>query len=232
MRGTACLPAGKARRSRFIPAHAGNRLNCPRRNSRQPVHPRACGEQPTSTASRACPGGSSPRMRGTADAAEPVVPLCRFIPAHAGNRPCIIATRGRFPVHPRACGEQPRGICSSRSPGGSSPRMRGTGLCGFRGRGGRRFIPAHAGNRRSRSIWAIAWPVHPRACGEQMPENKKLSPEAGSSPRMRGTAGERQGGARQRRFIPAHAGNSQPLGARRDQAAVHPRACGEQSSTQ
>ena len=101
-------------------------------------------------------------------------------------------------------------------------------------------------------------PVHPRACGEQqdvrVPRFSKRQ-DAGSSPRLRGTAHncitrrgrERIGssprlrgtvtptscrqGCRSIRFIPAPAGNRLASTRQRSaiQEAVHPRACGEQS---
>ena len=49
----------------------------------------------------------------------------------------------------------------------------------------------------------------------------------GSSPRMRGTRVVRDVQAPENRIIPAHAGNSVRQGHRADQAADHPRACGE-----
>ena len=51
---------------------------------------------------------------------------------------------------------------------------------------------------------------------------------SGSSPRMRGTALQALAVAPGGRFIPAHAGNSDPDGRRSPETPVHPRACGEQ----
>ena len=51
--------------------------------------------------------------------------------------------------------------------------------------------------------------VHPRACGEQLPEPNALSQSCGSSPRMRGTGHSPDQARARRRFIPAHAGNSE-----------------------
>ena len=167
-------------------------------------------------------------MRGTGHLLSSQAPCIRFIPAHAGNR------RGPFPcpppgaVHPRACGEQypssPTGLYAA----GSSPRMRGTGF----GLGVRhllrRFIPAHAGNRRSKAaLWPIST-VHPRACGEQSELHRVSRLVCGSSPRMRGTGHRTQPRECLTRFIPAHAGNRRRLAARQARTAVHPRACGEQ----
>ena len=112
---------------------------------------------------------------------------------------------------------------------GSSPRMRGTGRPPCDGGRARRFIPAHAGNSIARARTQRSSPVHPRACGEQMgfsPGTRRL---AGSSPRMRGTAGTEVDAEEMRRFIPAHAGNRPGVWRGWSRPPVHPRACGEQA---
>ena len=77
--------------------------------------------------------GSSPRMRGT-----------RL--EQAGNIP-------GFAVHPRACGEHDVVAAHIRNVGGSSPRMRGTLRIGIGFGNLCRFIPAHAGNTLTTSIY-------------------------------------------------------------------------------
>ena len=114
---------------------------------------------------------------------------------------------------------------------GSSPRLRGTERDVVRVVDSDRFIPAPAGNRACRAGPPVPGPVHPRACGEQRRISWRSSFSAGSSPRLRGTVSGPNIEAGVERFIPAPAGNSwlAPFGF--DQAPVHPRACGEQSST-
>ena len=75
----------------------------------------------------------------------------------------------------------------------------------------------------------IRKPVHPRACGELYLTLVGDASDNGSSPRMRGTPprGVRVGD--DRRFIPAHAGNSIPRNTPSAAPSVHPRACGELS---
>src|ERR1700726_2440527 len=95
-----------------------------------------------------------------------------------------------------------------------------------------RFIPAHAGNA-SWTTCPTPWkPVHPRACGERKNAMTLLMVETGSSPRMRGTRVEAHDDPIGNRFIPAHAGNAAPLIFPHRRRTVHPRACGERSSTQ
>ncbi len=92
-----------------------------------------------------------------------------------------------------------------------------------------RFIPAPAGNVRSISILIVAFSVHPRTCGERNDNTPAIAVVAGSSPHLRGTLFMVLGKTRNRRFIPAPAGNvllsmfvAMPM-------AVHPRTCGERA---
>ncbi len=208
MRGTDRSLSLYRPRIRFIPAHAGNSARV--RVSRAPktVHPRACGEQDGNAAAGTVLTGSSPRMRGTGDHGDGCDLLARFIPAHAGNSRCGGSSRPIGTVHPRACGEQGRLDRRFWNAYGSSPRMRGTVRWGRIVRACGRFIPAHAGNSRSRCVGYGIPSVHPRACGEQ--ERTCLMSEvvSGSSPRMRRTEATVSRWEKGERFIPAHAGNS------------------------
>ena len=181
------MPRDSASIGRFIPAHAGNSLRCRTDKRSSPVHPRACGEQASAGVALGAAAGSSPRMRGTGPRQSPPCPRIRFIPAHAGNSDLLTCWHVSSPVHPRACGEQPRWETSKRSPSGSSPRMRGTGPIATSDTEAVRFIPAHAGNSRSISSVTVLTPVHPRACGEQITGGHRTACPNGSSPRMRGT---------------------------------------------
>ena len=105
MRGTPRLPAGPQRRSRIIPAHAGNSRTHARARSGPSDHPRACGELASRVVTGEINCGSSPRMRGTRRPDAVHLRRHRIIPAHAGNsrrRPCQYAA---VTDHPRACGE-------------------------------------------------------------------------------------------------------------------------------
>ena len=107
--------------------------------------------------------------------------------------------------------------------------MRGTGAARHSARRHHRFIPAHAGNRWAEPLGCGAAAVHPRACGEQWCPSDPSNLSAGSSPCMRGTAKISVVGVEHRRFIPAHAGNSECQGLCERSISVHPRTCGEQS---
>ena len=188
MRGTVALTALLFVIIRFIPAHAGNSTARWADHWSPTVHPRACGEQAIPPGRKALSAGSSPRMRGTVSELSFEDLRTRFIPAHAGNSPMCHRRRWCSSVHPRACGEQRSSrSCFSSAPG-SSPRMRGTGPAAPPGCRGRRFIPAHAGNRRCGVPSRTSRSVHPRACGEQHRVFLGVGCFVGSSPRMRGTA--------------------------------------------
>ena len=167
-----------------------------------------CGELSSTHDLTAKQIGSSPRVRGTRDAA----------PAHAAVRP----------VHPRVCGELLDAVrqeipldrfipaCAGNSllsaiaaarPDGSSPRVRGT----------RPDRPPPRGRAA----------VHPRVCGELEIAVGVNSPLGGSSPRVRGTRDRLALGDRLRRFIPACAGNSIVVFPALPTGTVHPRVCGE-----
>jgi len=232
MRGTrGALPLGCAP-TRFIPAHAGNTHANKSPVSVSTVHPRACGEHNRSCERYWWLSGSSPRMRGTQLSRIDNHIEARFIPAHAGNTARPWPCRCPPTVHPRACGEHlpPRSL--AHHPRGSSPRMRGTRQ---RGRDIRaleidpRFIPAHAGNTHTKNRSTVTDTVHPRACGEHRGGGRRRARRGGSSPRMRGTLRHRFLNVFSWRFIPAHAGNTNPVASAALAAAVHPRACGEHS---
>ena len=229
LRGTGIVWRTVSSSSRFIPAPAGNRRVNNGRLKSSPVHPRACGEQPGGDTRLMTAPGSSPRLRGTAFAHLGVGLDPRFIPAPAGNSATTNTRRAVRSVHPRACGEQLTPSTTSSRYVGSSPRLRGTEGLGRGGRRPRRFIPAPAGNRSTRSCSTFSISVHPRACGEQVRPRRRSRRQSGSSPRLRGTGRERVLDAQPHRFIPAPAGNSPPAAAHPRPRPVHPRACGEQS---
>ena len=105
-RGTARTGREHRRKSRFIPALAGNSSSACVRMTGIAVHPRARGEQEIAAMKRVVNGGSSPRSRGTAVSVTSVVAWLRFIPALAGNRTTARRCSRVRTVHPRARGEQ------------------------------------------------------------------------------------------------------------------------------
>ena len=227
MRGTLTVLLSQARRTRFIPAGAGNTEGRNYSGRRLSVHPRGCGEHGREDCEVARLDGSSPRVRGTRRSGRPGHGQIRFIPAGAGNTRLRKVASGRRAVHPRGCGEHSAADEAFGRGGGSSPRVRGTLLEFIRYVRPPRFIPAGAGNTRALRTGYRRRSVHPRGCGEHPHDHAKRRPSTGSSPRVRGThplGGHHLGGPR---FIPAGAGNTlldQPHGM---PTPVHPRGCGE-----
>ena len=231
VRGTRPGRRSSRRSTRFIPACAGNAtiiLECDHHRHRfiPACAGNARGPRPAHVGHR----GSSPRVRGTR-LADPVRRRQRrFIPACAGNARRRAVRGGARAVHPRVCGERRHHVAHDSPRIGSSPRVRGTpahrtSLCLAH-----RFIPACAGNARSRCTWIPATPVHPRVCGERLRIARHYVSHTGSSPRVRGTQRRRQRRHVVRRFIPACAGNASTARRAPRAAAVHPRVCGERSS--
>ena len=110
---------------------------------------------------------------------------------------------------------------------GSSPPTRGTRSCSVMAGGHGRFIPAHAGNtllfrngRRPRT-------VHPRPRGEHDIRFFSTDGVRGSSPPTRGTRNNIIETGRNKRFIPAHAGNTAREKNFSHRYPVHPRPRGE-----
>ena len=171
--------------------------------------------------------GSSPRGRGTLAAGAAAVRLQRFIPARAGNAATTKAPNNAPAVHPRAGGERNATATGYNPNSGSSPRGRGTRPPVLIGAIQIRFIPARAGNARCRLHLCLSNTVHPRAGGERVTPTGWLPPPCGSSPRGRGTLRHQRPGQRQRRFIPARAGNARSGLMRCWGWTVHPRAGGE-----
>ena len=172
-----------------------------------PVHPRVCGERAPLPRGIHPATGSSPRVRGTPHPGVRRRPVERFIPACAGNAHRYRGASIRPPVHPRVCGERNPAASVTARANGSSPRVRGT--------------PAASATGRARPS------VHPRVCGERNDAIVANDEASGSSPRVRGTLRPLRTVFRQRRFIPACAGNACPGRGGTRPPSVHPRVCGE-----
>ena len=151
-RGTHVVPPAAAVLDRFIPARAGNTTCAVPGDRLRTVHPRSRGEHPTGRLRAAMDGGSSPLARGTRCCWPSAARCRRFIPARAGNTPAPRRRRRAAAVHPRSRGEHTGGAEAHRLATGSSPLARGTPHRGGRWPQTRRFIPARAGNTRSRTV--------------------------------------------------------------------------------
>ncbi len=155
--------------------------------------------------------GLSPLARGTLCCGYSLVVLFRFIPARAGNTL-------RKQVH-------------DLLNGGLSPLARGTQLGWRSERAEHRFIPARAGNTNITVLTTSSSSVYPRSRGEHKFDERLQAAKTGLSPLARGTRRPDPGKRRQRRFIPARAGNTcAGLGLPR-KTPVYPRSRGEHGGT-
>ena len=192
-----------------------------------PVHPRGRGEHWLDLRTHLACDGSSPRTRGTLAAHIGQLGDARFIPADAGNTSRSLLGKYLSSVHPRGRGEH-LSIRPRRLPAfGSSPRTRGTRQSSRPCRRTGRFIPADAGNTAPGLGRQAPQAVHPRGRGEHALPRSRPHSSAGSSPRTRGTLGERHSRDASRRFIPADAGNTRARPADDAALPVHPRGRGE-----
>ena len=152
--------------------------------------------------------GPSPHARGTHVAGHVVGQLERSIPACAGNTAERTSTRPQTTVHPRMRGEHTRSRASCGGVAGPSPHARGTRRHDRHPVPDRRSIPACAGNTCSSRVSTSHAPVHPRMRGEHVCASRMMCAGFGPSPHARGTPSDPPLGSRQRRSIPACAGNT------------------------
>ena len=226
MRGKHLAAVGDAVAVRIIPAHAGQTAYRSQGPSRPSDHPRACGANEARLASESHAFGSSPRMRGKPAARSRRVMRVRIIPAHAGQTSAAARAGWSRPDHPRACGANVLTLHLHHAASGSSPRMRGKRQMATLMSSTQRIIPAHAGQTSRRNSSCYRQPDHPRACGANEHVRFLVGLRHGSSPRMRGKRYQRPPPPRQRRIIPAHAGQTPPSTTRDICRPDHPRACG------
>ena len=151
----------------------------------------------------------------------------RFIPAGAGNTMHQLNTKVAFPVYPRWRGEHTDcGICSVQILG-LSPLARGTLNHQPDHQLPHRFIPAGAGNTMLKTVKYIGITVYPRWRGEHVLRPCCTLARSGLSPLARGTRKYGPLISRQKRFIPAGAGNTTPSSKEFLWKTVYPRWRGE-----
>ena len=171
--------------------------------------------------------GSSPRVRGKQAHVRLRRRPARLIPARAGKTRGWPGGCSPTPAHPRACGENGRRPPGPLRPAGSSPRVRGKHSRGFSDPPGAGLIPARAGKTTIPLIATAPLWAHPRACGENGPEHRRMLTWLGSSPRVRGKLQGPVHGDVGRGLIPARAGKTQGFIPALAGNRAHPRACGE-----
>ncbi len=207
-RGTHRTSTNRTHVDRFIPAGAGNTslsLNC---GIEEPVYPRWRGEHFIIITTARFIIGLSPLARGTLSVGPVRSRGMRFIPAGAGNTLSRLLRKALLPVYPRWSGEHTR-IKTIRKPkSGLSPLARGTHQNKNHQEAQIRFIPAGAGNTWLTKWLGDAFTVYPRWRGEHVRNVILTRYGRGLSPLARGTQINVRINVKNRRFIPAGAGNT------------------------
>ena len=226
VRGNPPGPAPTPRRTRSIPACAGEPGRSRTAACRPGVYPRVCG----GTLRRQSPlrrgSGLSPRVRGNHNGQDYQATNAGSIPACAGEPSSLVNTENPLRsipacageptiqmegwtgnrVYPRVCGGTQWAKEHGQRPNGLSPRVRGNP--------GR--LPGYGPDDG----------VYPRVCGGTLIYQGAGSRLQGLSPRVRGNPGANRRTRAKRRSIPACAG--EPRGGCRTGAyrRVYPRVCG------
>ncbi len=145
-RGTLLRKTQKRLISRFIPAGAGNTWPGQSSPMSCAVYPRWRGEHSLIILVICYLAGLSPLARGTQLVLALIFPICRFIPAGAGNTLQHYRYGQSHPVYPRWRGEHTTHLLLNFSVNGLSPLARGTPVNRCIAVHEVRFIPAGAGN--------------------------------------------------------------------------------------
>ena len=132
-----------------------------------------------------------------------------------------------MPVYPRWRGEHVHTQTITESQNGLSPLARGTPEEARERLQATRFIPAGAGNTFLSALFITLSTVYPRWRGEHSRQHVVRNHDSGLSPLARGTRLTDMIGPRQRRFIPAGAGNTNLQLGKNGFCAVYPRWRGE-----
>ena len=196
---------------RIIPARAG-----PTRRAWYPHlsptdHPRSCGANGVGFVVVHATSGSSPLVRGQRFRTIQWRFRVRIIPARAGPT-SRIRGNGMFGAdHPRSCGANKSHANALLIRRGSSPLVRGQPGHFHGVQRVVRIIPARAGPTPSTPSTSLLMSDHPRSCGANASAAPAKTPDAGSSPLVRGQHGQTTIAQSRRRIIPARAG---PTGGR------------------
>ena len=145
VRGKRSSSSLSARRSRIIPARAGQTSCSVLQVNRRADHPRACGANDMRKLRSFAKDGSSPRVRGKHRRVLAGRLATRIIPARAGQTTAHRDVTRTASDHPRACGANTLLCLETCYRSGSSPRVRGKRLSAHTVRIRLRIIPARAG---------------------------------------------------------------------------------------
>ena len=151
----------------------------------------------------------------------------RSTPARAGTIGIPSSRCATPPVHPRACGDNSASTGGFLDTFGPPPRVRGQYWRGRILRAHDRSTPARAGTMTDSKNSQSPTTVHPRACGDNSSIRWHTGYGSGPPPRVRGQCPQNASSGSPGRSTPARAGTMPTAPAISPDAAVHPRACGD-----
>ena len=151
-----------------------------------PVYPRVCGGTRVGGAAAGFTEGLSPRMRVNRYQHDAHGENRGSIPAYAGEPRRNRRAKETPSVYPRVCGGTPAQPPRKGDTIGLSPRMRGNHHVAEYNIGGKRSIPAYAGEPRLRSTAPACGRVYPRVCGGTPICTGPSAAACGLSPHTRG----------------------------------------------
>ena len=190
------------------------------------VYPRVCGGTVEDVQAGDTYVGLSPRVRGNRWTTSCGWPCPRSIPACAGEPARYLDENNEEQVYPRVCGGTRCGTCRKPCRSGLSPRVRGNRGRGPDQPGGRRSIPACAGEPVVDANYWYQDAVYPRVCGGTAHHLVGGHVPQGLSPRVRGNRSGLTKLCPLPRSIPACAGEPPPVSGLRRKNRVYPRVCG------
>ena len=226
VRGSLLQAVAEADLARSIPACAGEPTNSGSPGVRQRVYPRVCGGAARQTIATGNAVGLSPRVRGSPLGIRFVASANRSIPACAGEPTPLSMLFRSYRVYPRVCGGAVMISSAVIVNSGLSPRVRGSPPAAPQPRGGRRSIPACAGEPMGLHNARFRRRVYPRVCGGATDTTYVATQTSGLSPRVRGSRYPGRGETRRLRSIPACAGEPPGATSIRPEHGVYPRVCG------
>ena len=186
MRGKPALSFSTTSSGGITPADAGKTIFALMLDVARQDHPRGCGENAKNEPKQANAVGSPPRMRGKRLPHSCGITALRITPADAGKTRQRNLRAETVGDHPRGCGENTKRRKFGKGYVGSPPRMRGKRFCRLCAINNRRITPADAGKTRTLRPFRPKSGDHPRGCGENENDTRRLSQSRGSPPRMRG----------------------------------------------
>ena len=222
-RGRLELQPIHARRARIIPAYAGSTLTIVHAPDVTWDHPRLRGVDLPKSAIARSSNGSSPLTRGRLRSSSDIGARPRIIPAYAGSTQWWSRCESFQWDHPRLRGVDQHPTKAVWSFDGSSPLTRGRLTLVPNPPDVSRIIPAYAGSTTQTKGKPCSNMDHPRLRGVDPRTERTPNTMDGSSPLTRGRRGAPAVRDLRLGIIPAYAGSTGMIEARRGRFPDHPR---------